>query len=596
MRDVENHYRRDAENGIWTRPELETFSYNDGAEEGLLALLRQARDKSLFSPELAAFQKDWPTTYHLSRYRANLLRPFEKNLLRGKTVLELGCGCGAISRYLGECGCLVRAVEGSPKRAAIAAARCADLPNVEVFADRIQDIPDEFGKFDVVTLIGVLEYSRRYGISELELLRKARSFLKDDGCLILAIENKLGMKYFAGVPEDHLGLPWAGVVNGYRANGVNTYSRKELLKLLSGADFNFCEQFIPLPDYKLPRTVLSQACLEEADIDLAAILAQTPRAFESRGLFNMDGAWESVVNAGLLPELADSLCLLAYPEKPPAPAWEGGTLASHFGHQAHSPRQFAKILNMVKEGGEIVVRRQKLFPNIAETGGKLVQNLEEEPFIKGRRVVDEIRRCICRPGWTMEELAAAFRPWANFLLRAQTSKGMLPGEYIDLVPANMIIEEGGKARPFDLEWLLDEDVSLAYVAARGIYSTLQSMGPASAPARGVGLSFRGIFIKLCYLLSLKLSEDEIAEWWNGGKSLNRLLGMPFASYEDVRKGYLSLAPSSLESINETLRACESMGMRPADLPSWLVESGKTISELKARIAALEKGRGGKEAN
>ena len=144
--------------------------------------------------------------------RANLLRPLAGNLLNQARVLELGCGCGAVSRFLAETCAGVCAVEGSSKRAAIAAARCSDLPNIQIIADHIQNLPEDIGKFDVVTLIGVLEYAGLFDNGDcpaLALLRKARNFLKEDGCLILALENKMGLKYFAGIPEEHLNIAWA---------------------------------------------------------------------------------------------------------------------------------------------------------------------------------------------------------------------------------------------------------------------------------------------------------------------------------------------------------------------------------------------------
>lgn len=61
------------------------------------------------------------------------MRPFE-NDLHGD-ILEIGAGCGAITRYLGECGGNVLALEGS-QDAAIARARTRDLQNVTVVSDR----------------------------------------------------------------------------------------------------------------------------------------------------------------------------------------------------------------------------------------------------------------------------------------------------------------------------------------------------------------------------------------------------------------------------------------------------------------------------
>ena len=78
--------------------------------------------------ELAAAIRDWPSQYHLDAARANLLRPIAP--ASGATVLEIGAGCGAITRFLGETGATVLALEGSLARARIAASRCRDLDNV----------------------------------------------------------------------------------------------------------------------------------------------------------------------------------------------------------------------------------------------------------------------------------------------------------------------------------------------------------------------------------------------------------------------------------------------------------------------------------
>ena len=57
----------------------------------------------------------------------------------GDKVLELGCGCGAITRFLGELGADVTAVESSLQRASIASERCRDLQNVKIVLDDLLD-------------------------------------------------------------------------------------------------------------------------------------------------------------------------------------------------------------------------------------------------------------------------------------------------------------------------------------------------------------------------------------------------------------------------------------------------------------------------
>src|ERR1035441_6992369 len=108
------------------------FSYSDGVEveERLLSIISDAKDRSTFSQELAESICDWPTEYYFSRFRHCLVRPLD--LHAGDKVLELGCGCGAIPRFLGEIGANVVAVEGSLARARVAAERCRELTNVRV--------------------------------------------------------------------------------------------------------------------------------------------------------------------------------------------------------------------------------------------------------------------------------------------------------------------------------------------------------------------------------------------------------------------------------------------------------------------------------
>ena len=113
------------QSGVWALPgEAESFEYSDGdaEEENLESILTSATNLSSLSLELEEKHNDWTSEYHLSPLRANLLRYLD--LTHKKTALELGCGCGALTRYLGEQGLAVDAVEGSQRRANLAKIRC----------------------------------------------------------------------------------------------------------------------------------------------------------------------------------------------------------------------------------------------------------------------------------------------------------------------------------------------------------------------------------------------------------------------------------------------------------------------------------------
>ena len=203
-------FRKKSSSLVYSHHESFTFEYSDGEsiESKILETLKSCEDVSCFSNELLTKIVDWPTEYHFSPTRHNLLRhvPFGPSM----KVLEIGGGCGAITRQLGESGANICSIEGSYVRASCAAERCRDLDNVHVFCANFNDI-DLTSEYDFVLLIGVLEYANKYFGSIENCIRSARSALKETGVLIVAIENQLGLKYFAGLSEDHVAKPYFGV-------------------------------------------------------------------------------------------------------------------------------------------------------------------------------------------------------------------------------------------------------------------------------------------------------------------------------------------------------------------------------------------------
>jgi len=232
--------------------------YSDGdVEDDLLALASSGKDLE----EAVRNDDRWPVLYHFHPRRRNLLEwfPFKKNA----SLLEIGAGCGALTGLFCEKVERVTAVELSERRVKIIAARYPKANNLTIFAGRFEDVPAGDG-FDYVTLIGVLEYAGRYARSTdpySDLLRRARDSLKPDGTLILAIENQLGLKYWAGAPEDHSGKLFQGLEGYPDERGFRTFGRQELIGLLNGSGFSETEFYYPHPDYKMPDRIYSDRSL-----------------------------------------------------------------------------------------------------------------------------------------------------------------------------------------------------------------------------------------------------------------------------------------------------------------------------------------------
>ena len=229
--------------------------YSDGdIEDELLSIVSENEDFT----EILKNDDRWPILYHLSPIRENLLEWYDYK--KDASILEIGAGCGAVTGAFCKKMKRVVGIELSKKRSLINANRNGKYGNLEILVGNFEDIViDE--KFDYVSLIGVLEYSPLYISSDNpfeDMLRNAKGMLKENGKLIIAIENKMGLKYIAGATEDHTGKAFDGI-NGYvGVKHVKTLSKNELEGLLRNVGYSEWEFYYPFPDYKMPTIVYSE--------------------------------------------------------------------------------------------------------------------------------------------------------------------------------------------------------------------------------------------------------------------------------------------------------------------------------------------------
>ena len=232
--------------------------YSDGpVETELLHLVQNTEDYDA----IIAADKRWPILYHLSRERENIAMVMD---ITGRdSVLEIGAGCGAVTGAFLRRAQKVDCVELSKLRSEINAVRHRSMGGFKIFVGNFEDIRfDE--KYDVITLIGVLEYAKSYihtADPYCDFLKRTLSLLKQGGRLYLAIENKFGLKYFAGCGEDHTGRRFEGIEGYPNSPDIRTFSYSELKKLFRQAGYCDVRFFYPYPDYKLPRMIYSDEYL-----------------------------------------------------------------------------------------------------------------------------------------------------------------------------------------------------------------------------------------------------------------------------------------------------------------------------------------------
>jgi SAM-dependent methyltransferase len=479
--------------------------YLDGGEARLAEIFASAADRSTGSAELQREISDWVTLYHLSPYRVTLLDALDPDL-RAARVLELGAGCGAMTRWLGEHCAEVHAVEGDADRAQVARLRCRDQDNVEVYVGNYSEL-DEQAAFDVVTLVGVLEYGHHYhpdaggdphraALANLTLARRA---LAADGVLVLAIENRLGLKYLGGAREDHSGRPYDSVT-GYPAGGpAQTFNVRELRALVTAAGFADQALLLPFPDYKLARTIINAAEVLPGDRIHNWVDTPAPdRGFERGPLpFDETLATREIARAGLLEDLANSVLVLAFAGDRARAAEQLGLdldwVARHWSLDRRPG--FAKRATLRRRDGAdaVVVHEPAAIAGATGAGDErrrvtaacgVRQRLGTEPFRRGDLLSYRAHEALAAEGLG-GRVGALVREHAGWLARRygtgeRDGDGieLLAGSAFDAVWWNIVVDpDSGDWTSIDEEWELGGPIPLDAVVRR----TLQHFAERNRP-------------------------------------------------------------------------------------------------------------------
>lgn len=258
-------------------------------------------------------RRSWPIMYHLSHIRENIVSwlPMEGT----EHVLEIGSGCGAVTGALARKAKKVTCIELSQKRSLINANRHKDMDNIEILLGNFEDVEKTLTeKYDIITLIGVLEYGGSY-INASEpyktFLQVIGKHLAPNGKIVVAIENKMGLKYWAGAKEDHVGQYYKGIEGYENITGVKTFSKPEMDKLIEDAGFTAVQYYYPYPDYKFPHVIYSDDYLPGP-----GDLTNNIRNFDNERIYSFDESkvFSSIIKDGMFPYYSNSFELILQKE------------------------------------------------------------------------------------------------------------------------------------------------------------------------------------------------------------------------------------------------------------------------------------------
>ncbi|MBU5481066.1 methyltransferase [Blautia sp. MSJ-19] len=483
--------------------------YTDGAiEDEMLEIARTYPEEQW--NQVIAERKSWPILYHYSHIRENILSwlPFTGR----ESVLEIGSGCGAVTGALCKKAAKVTCIELSKKRSMINAWRHKDFANLQILMGNFQDIEKTLTeKYDYITLIGVFEYGEAYIQSEtpyIDFLKIISRHLKPDGKIVLAIENRLGLKYWAGCTEDHFGTLFEGLEGYPTTSGVKTFSKKELSAILEKAGNLQASWYYPFPDYKLPMTIYSDRRLP-AKGELNRLETNYDRL--RLQLFQESPVYDSLLENDLYPEFANSFLLLISKEK-----IETETIYSKFSNE-RAPEFDIRTDICENHAGKRSVRKLPADTRAVEHVKNLERISRELSAFYGREGL-EMNTCSAEEegvrleyleGETLEERLDSLLEKGKleeleklFFMYLKKIRHIHEGEIffktpefvevfgdaeisencrcsgmsnIDLVPANILIEKD-RVSVIDYEWTFRFPIPCKYILYRMIHYYLESDG------------------------------------------------------------------------------------------------------------------------
>ena len=201
--------------------------------------------------------------YHLSSSSQNILNwyPFKAT----DTVLEIGGNLGNLTEIFVDKCKEVTTIEPNFIKAKAISKRYSNRENLEVIVGNFLKIKLN-KKFDYIVLIGSVPRVKEIMGQDMKLdqmIQELEKYLKDEGKFLIAVDNKFGLRYFVGNPDNILNRKFQSII-GYsnEPEKIETFTKSRLERKLKEIGY-YTNFYYPLPDYKIPNVIFSDRQLPQ---------------------------------------------------------------------------------------------------------------------------------------------------------------------------------------------------------------------------------------------------------------------------------------------------------------------------------------------
>ncbi len=312
-----------------------TYYWGEIGRNEARELLEAARKDSWVEAVRARFPEEDDMTSNILDLRRASWAPM-LGLDEQSVVLDIGSGYGAITHLLSRSVGEVYSIEAIPERIEFTQERLRQegIRNARLIQASATALPLVENSFDLVVTNGILEWVGEWDLegnprsAQLRFLNTICRLLKDDGLLVIGIENRFGYGLFLG-HNDHSGIPYTSLVprrmasfmvrhsstlhhrtqlNPNKEYRTYTYSERGYRKLLTDAGFADVSCYWAEPGYNQPYHLVPLSMprwVREQFLDLLDHPGKAPRRSWRRSLKR------AIASSRFLPLVLPDFLLLA---------------------------------------------------------------------------------------------------------------------------------------------------------------------------------------------------------------------------------------------------------------------------------------------
>lgn len=323
--------------------------------------------------DLLAEESDWQVFFLLSELRTGLVSWYDFG--ENSSVLEVGAGFGTVTEMLCRKCHHVTATEQSLYRAKVMADRLCKYDNLDVYVGDIKDI--QFDKqFDYIIVASLLERMGRGTAdrqSYVDYIHSVTKFLKLDGKLLIAVDNRFGLRYICGEVDPNTGVAFGSLNQSTpilsEKNVKRSFSKNELQEIIDAAGFTKSKFYYPLPDYKLPQLIYTDSHLPEKN--LRERLIPYYRRSDTLVASEKD-LYDEVIAGGAFPFMANSFVVEATVDGELGDV----TYAAISTDRGHG-RSFATVITSDESGMESNVNKMPLYDEGKQSAAGLIDSVRD---------------------------------------------------------------------------------------------------------------------------------------------------------------------------------------------------------------------------